>query len=298
MESIISALMWNLNGNETREQRATILEWDDVWKLLEQKKWKYLEKGSTCYYMPPGIDATLRNEKNKRKLKYKAGVDFFTTKVSAMEYIQRKENTSMLNEQSSIGEQQQVGSEYQGNGGGSSSNSSSSSSSSSNSNEGHGNKRRTTWQDIWYDIKGIDYFNNINGINENEEQEHNEHRNSWRKVLSIKSLQNKLLRYMDEDKHISFERPKVQGVNTYTDEQNKLFCAALEFGANDIFREMEDNIYYFANNRMVSMRLMTKSCHSETCNKLIQLIEFFQEQVPCQGNRTRELWEQCLNANF
>jgi len=172
-----------------------------------------------------------------------------------MEYIQQKENAGMLNEQSSTGEQQQVGSEHQGNGGSSSSSSSSSSSrsssSSSHSNEIHGNKRRTTWQDIWYDIKGIDYFNNINinGINENNEQEHNEHRNSWRKVFSIKSLQNKLLRYMDEDKHISFERPKVQGINTYTDEQNKLFCAALEFGANDIFREMEDNIYYFATNR-------------------------------------------------
>ena len=63
------------------------------------------------------------------------------------------------------------------------------------------------------------------------------------------------------------------------DEQNKLFYvyAALEFGANDIFREMEDKIYYFATNRMVSMRLMTKSCSSETCNKLMQLIEFFQE---------------------
>ena len=46
------------------------------------------------------------------------------------------------------------------------------------------------------------------------------------------------------------------------------------------------------------MRLMTKSCHSETCNKLIQLIEFFQKRVPCQGNRTRELWEKCLSANF
>ena len=103
---------------------------------------------------------------------------------------------------------------------------------------------------------------------------------------------------MDNDKHISFERPKVMGVNAYTDEQNKLFCAALEFGAANIFREMEDKIYYFATNRMVSMRLMTKSCHSEICNKLIQLIEFFQKRVPCQSDRTREQWEKCLKANF
>ena len=121
---------------------------------------------------------------------------------------------------------------------------------------------------------------------------------SWRNVLATKSLVTKLLKRMDVDKHISYERPKIQGMNECTDEQNKLFCFALEFGYQDMFNELMENIYYFAPKRMVAIRVLAKKHYKNTYEHVMSLIKFFQSKLKNQIERTQEQWERCLTKNL
>ena len=244
-------------------------DWDETWKDLEAQGWTF----NTPYYMPPGVDRFAKGENGK--MKYTANVHMFTRRNLVMDYMRRTN-----------GNEGNTGSN-------SNSNSSSSSSSSSNNNSSSSSSSSSSSGNS----SSSSSISSSNSSGQGNGQESGVAQESWRDVLAIKSLQEKLVVCMDEDKHISYERPKVHGVKTCTEEQNELFCHALQYKWPDLSEEMESEIYYFAPDEAIAVRLMAKKHCVEEHDLILDLIAHFEQEIPEATERTQTQWERCLDAN-